>query len=111
MDESARGFPVAFGQRLRRCRRNRDRTQAEIAAAIGMERAQYSQVEGGRYLSMQLEKLAKLADTLNTSVDYLLLRTDEDPGVIPPLGCPAEGRSLDGTTPLPATLLHEEVAL
>ena len=107
MDESARDFPVAFGQRLRRCRRNRDRTQADIAAAIGMERAQYSQVEGGRYLSMQLEKLAKLGDTLNTSVDYLLLRTDEDPGLIHEW-CPGEVPSLAAQSPLPATSLHEE---
>src|SRR5262245_34155120 len=67
MDDERTDFPSAFGNRLRRCRRNRDRTQAEIAAAIGMERAQYSQLEGGRYRSMQLEQIVRLAESLNTS--------------------------------------------
>jgi len=104
MDESTTDFPVAFGQRLRRCRRSRDRTQAEIAAAIGMERAQYSQLEGGRYRSMQLEQVAKLAEALTTSLDYLFLLTNEDPGAIPPTRSPGAEQCLDGATPLPATI-------
>ena len=99
MSEEAADFRARFGDRLRRCRRNRDRTQEEMAHAIGMTRSHYTALEGGRHGLMQLEQLAALADTLHTSTDYLLLRTDEDPGVIPPLGRPGEAFSFAGATP------------
>ena len=104
MEAEASDFRRRFGDRLRRCRRNRDRTQQEIADALGMSRSHYTALENGRHSLMQLEELAHLADEFNTSADYLLLRTDEDPGVIPPLGCPREGHSLDGISPLSVPL-------
>jgi transcriptional regulator with XRE-family HTH domain len=105
MSEEVSDFRARFCDRLRRCRRNRDRTQEDVAHVIGMTRSHYAALEGGRHGLMQLEQLATLADTLNTSTDYLLLRTDEDPGVIPPLGCPREEPSLDGREiPLPTTV-------
>lgn len=105
MDTTPLDFRKEFGRRCRRRRNILGQSQNAIAGAVGMDRAHYSQMEGGRYQSIQLIHLNKLGEVLETSLDYLLLRTDEDPGTIPPLGRPAEGLSLDGLPPLPTTIL------
>jgi DNA-binding XRE family transcriptional regulator len=100
-------FCVEFGRRLARRRRILGLTQRDVGARIGLQRAHISQLESGGYQSMKLEQLARLAEVLQTSLDYLLLRTAEDPGPIPPRPCPAAGPRLDGTTPLPVTRIPE----
>ena len=80
MARTPQEFRRAFGRR----RHMLGKPQAAIAAAIDMDRVQYSQMEGGRYQAVQFIDLARLGDELQTSVDYLLLRTPDDPGTIPP---------------------------
>jgi transcriptional regulator with XRE-family HTH domain len=84
MARTPQEFRREFGRRLRRRRHMLGKTQAAIAAAIDMDRVQYSQMEGGRYQAVQLIDLARLGDALQTSLDYLLLRTSDDPVTIPP---------------------------
>jgi transcriptional regulator with XRE-family HTH domain len=77
--------------------------QQKLAKELGWQAATISRYERGRYQStMSFDRLRHLADVLKTSIDYLLGRSD-DPGPIPPPGCPGEERSLVGATPLPAT--------
>jgi len=105
MDTTPLDFRKEFGRRCRRRRTILQRTQGAIAEAVGMDRAHYSQMEAGRYQSIQLIHLARLGEELQTSLDYLLLRIDQDPGVIPPLGRPGQEQSLPSATPaLPTTI-------
>jgi transcriptional regulator with XRE-family HTH domain len=89
------------GHRIRRKREIVGKSQREVAEAIGIGRSQYSRLEKGDYQSLRFEQLYKLADVLLTSVDYLLLRSD-DMGEIPPDVCPGAELSFAGETPLPA---------
>jgi transcriptional regulator with XRE-family HTH domain len=86
------------GRRLARRRRLVDKRQADVAAQLGWRRPQLSGWEHGKYQAMKLEQLVKLADILQTSVDYLLGRTADDPGVIPPWLCPGEALCLASVT-------------
>jgi len=64
-----------FSERLRKCRATRDLTQGQLAERAGLPAASISHFEaGGRFPSG--ESLRKLADALNTSVDYLLGRVE-----------------------------------
>ncbi len=108
MDAHTQAFCQEFGRRCERRRRLLRLRQWEVGQAIGWHRAHVSGLEHGGYQSVRLDQLAKLADVLQTSADYLLQRVADDPGTIPPLPCPAEGHSLDGTTPLPVAHLPEE---
>jgi transcriptional regulator with XRE-family HTH domain len=98
MERRASPFTAEFGRRVRRRRRILDLTQAEVARRIQMGPGQYSRLESGEYRKVQVEQLARLADVLHTSLDYLLLRTEEDPGVIPPRYSPGEAQCLVGVT-------------
>ena len=92
-----------FGQRLRRRRMMLGWNQQQLAERLGWQAATISRYERGRYQStMSFDRLRHLADTMQTSIDYLLGRS-EDPGPIPPLRCPGEECTLVGSTPLPAT--------
>ncbi len=62
--------------RLKEIREDRDLKQEDVAKAIGIRQQQYSEYERGVVL-ISIEKLNKLADYYNTSVDYLICRTDE----------------------------------
>lgn len=63
-------------QRIRDLREDRDLSQQEVGQAIGVPQRTYSYYETGqRMLPPQI--LCRLADFYNTSVDYLLGRTDE----------------------------------
>ncbi len=62
--------------RLREIREDKDLTQAAIANVLGMRQQQYSKYELG-IRSIPIEKLDILADYYQTSVDYLIGRTDE----------------------------------
>jgi len=93
-------FRVECGRRLRRRRNILGKTQGAIAAAVGMDRVPYAQMAAGRSQAVQLLDLAKLGEELQTSLDYLLLRMADDPGVVPPRHCP-EGAVSGVATPLP----------
>jgi transcriptional regulator with XRE-family HTH domain len=60
----------AFGQRLRELRTRARRTQADIAAAAGVDRAFYVNIEGGKN-NVSLDKVFALADALGVDVERL----------------------------------------
>jgi len=62
--------------RLKEIRVDRDYKQSDVADALGIKQQQYSEYERGIVL-ISIEKLNVLADFYNTSIDYLIGRTDE----------------------------------
>ena len=62
--------------RLKEVREDHDYKQIEIAKYLKITQAQYSRYELGVNL-IPIDKLDKLATLYNTSVDYLINRTDE----------------------------------
>ena len=62
--------------RLRDMREDRDLTQTAVAAILKMSQTGYSKYETGEN-DVPTHVLLKLADFYDTSVDYLLGRTDE----------------------------------
>lgn len=62
--------------RLWEIREDKDLKQDDVAKALGIKQQQYSEYERGTVL-ISIEKLDKLADFYDTSVDYLIGRTDE----------------------------------
>ena len=61
--------------RIKNLREDYDLTQKEISAFLHIPQVAYSYYELDRR-SIPLELLCKLADYYNTSVDYLLFRTE-----------------------------------
>ncbi len=61
--------------RLKEIREDKDLKQIEIAKVLNVTQAQYNRYENG-INSIPLEKIYKLAEFYNTSIDYLLYRTD-----------------------------------
>lgn len=61
--------------RLKDLREDRDLTQKEIAQYLNVKQNTYSQYETGKR-EIPLELLWKLADFYETSVDYLIGRSD-----------------------------------
>ena len=62
--------------RLKEIREDKDLLQKDIAKYLNMTQVQYSRYETGLRL-MPIDKLDKLADYYNVSIDYLLSRTDD----------------------------------
>lgn len=62
-------------KRIRDIREDSDMTQAQVADLLFINRRTYSCYETGTHM-IPLEILSKLADLFNTSVDYLMGRTD-----------------------------------
>ena len=62
--------------RLKEIREDKDLKQEEVAKALGIKQQQYSEYERGVVL-ISIEKLDKLADYYDTSIDYLVGRTDD----------------------------------
>lgn len=62
--------------RIRNLREDNDLTQKELSHLLNISQVAYSYYELNKR-SIPLELLSKLADFYNTSVDYLLYRTDE----------------------------------
>ena len=62
--------------RLKEIREDKDLFQKDIAKKFDIDQSNYSKYELGK-VSIPLDILIKLADYYNTSVDYLLYRTDE----------------------------------
>jgi len=61
----------AFGQRVQKYRKERGRTQAELAAALGKTSSWMSQVERGVQPVQRVDLLQRLADELGVSVQQL----------------------------------------
>ncbi|MGW5851844.1 helix-turn-helix domain-containing protein [Streptomyces sp. NPDC055254] len=61
----------AFGQRVQRFRKDRGRTQAEFAAALGKTSSWLSQVERGVQPVQRMDLLQQIADELGVSVQQL----------------------------------------
>ena len=61
---------------IRSLREDRDLSQKEIAAILGMSQTGYSKYETGEN-DIPTQILIKLAEYYNTTTDYLLGRTDE----------------------------------
>lgn len=61
--------------RLRDLREDNDITQSQISSVLNIKQNTYSQYENGKR-QMPLELLWKLADYYNTSIDYLVGRTN-----------------------------------
>ena len=63
-------------KRIRDLREDNDLTQADIAKYLNVTQRTYSRYESDDR-AIPLEQLVKLAEYYNTSVDYLLNRTDK----------------------------------
>lgn len=63
-------------KRIRDLREDNDLTQADIAKYLNVTQRTYSRYENDDR-AIPLEQLVKLAEYYNTSVDYLLNRTDK----------------------------------
>lgn len=61
--------------RLKEIREDRDLLQKDIAKILNISQVVYSRYETGIRL-IPIDKLDKLATFYNTSIDYLLCRTD-----------------------------------
>ena len=62
--------------RLKEIREDKDLSQNEVAKILNTSQVQYSRYETGIRL-IPIDKLNILAEFYNTSVDYLICRTDE----------------------------------
>lgn len=63
--------------RIRNLREDNDLTQKQISKFLNISQVAYSYYELSRR-NIPIELLCKLADFYNTSVDYILYRTDTD---------------------------------
>lgn len=66
---------MTYYKRIRDIREDADMTQAQVADLIFVNRRTYSSYETGTHM-IPPEILDRLADIFNTSVDYLIGRTD-----------------------------------
>jgi len=96
---------MTLGEKVKALREARGWSQAELARRARVRQALLSELESGRKEDTTGSVLRRLARALYISVDYLLSTYN---GTVDPNVCPEEGRSLDGTTPLPVTTLQEE---
>lgn len=62
--------------RIRDLREDKDLTQRELAAHLNIHQTTYSDYELGN-LNVPADVLCSLADFYGTSIDYILVRTDE----------------------------------
>ena len=70
-DALAEVEPDTLADRLRAARRHRGWTQTELAERVGVTQSQVSQWENSRFPGR--DYLAAIAETLNVSLDHLLL--------------------------------------
>ena len=66
---------MGYYKRIRDLREDHDLTQRQIAEFLKMPQPQYYRYESG-YRDVPTDVLISLADYYNTSVDYILERTD-----------------------------------
>jgi|GEM_PF-1455040 len=60
-----------IGLRVSQIRRERKLSQEDVAIKLGMSRSNFSQFESG-IIGLSTSNLSKIAEILNTSVDYLV---------------------------------------
>lgn len=65
-----------YFSRLKSLREDRDLKQVDVAKYLGIQQTVYSRYERG-YQTIPVEHLLKLADLYDTSIDFLLGRTNE----------------------------------
>ncbi|HWQ71315.1 MAG TPA: helix-turn-helix transcriptional regulator [Desulfitobacteriaceae bacterium] len=63
-------------ERIRNLREDKDMTQAQMASYLKIHQTTYSDYEIGN-LNIPVPVLDKIADLFETSIDYLVNRTDE----------------------------------
>lgn len=61
--------------RIKDLRQDLDIKQKEIASYLGIDQSTYSDYENGK-LNIPIDALIKLSDYYNTSIDYLVGKTD-----------------------------------
>lgn len=66
--------PLPLGERLKQLRRERGWSQADLAAKVAADAGQISRYENGR-MTPSAEAIARLAEVLDVSADYLLIET------------------------------------
>lgn len=71
-------FRAAFGHRLRELRKNKGYSIEYTVSSMNLPRSTYSGWELGKRVPLS-KSLDALAEFFNTTVDYLMLKTD-DPG-------------------------------
>ncbi len=69
-----------FYQRLRDLREDRDMTQAEAAAVLGITRQQYQLYESGKR-EMPFNLIIDFGEYFNVSIDYISGRTNDKRGI------------------------------
>ena len=67
---------MGYYKRIRDLREDHDLTQRQVAEFLKMPQPQYYRYESG-YRDIPTDMLILLADFYNTSVDYILGRTDD----------------------------------
>lgn len=67
---------MAYYRRIRELREDHDLTQRQVAAMLNMPQPQYFRYEQG-YRDTPSDILIALANIYNTSVDYILGRTND----------------------------------
>lgn len=67
---------MGYYKRIRELREDNDYTQKQVAEYLKMKQPQYSRYEKG-YRDIPSDILIALADFYDTTVDYILDRTDE----------------------------------
>lgn len=67
---------MGYYKRIRDLREDHDLTQRQVAEILKMPQPQYYRYESG-YRDIPTDMLISLADYYNTSVDYILGRTDD----------------------------------
>jgi len=65
------------GENLRKLRKKRNITQLRLATEVGLSQEAISSFEN-KGSNIKLDLLIKIADFLNTTVDYILERTNND---------------------------------
>ena len=63
-------------ERIRDIREDKDLTQVQMAAYLNVHQTTYSDYEIGK-LNIPVEALSRIADLFETSIDFLVNRTDE----------------------------------
>ena len=66
---------ISVYERIRNMREDRDMTQSQMAEYLRIHQTTYSDYEIGK-LNIPVQVLDKIADLFETSIDYLVNRTD-----------------------------------
>lgn len=75
IDHDQEGQPaMALGERIRQLRKEAGLSQADLAEKISADPGRVSRYEAGR-ITPSAEALVRLAETLNISIDHLLIDT------------------------------------